>query len=306
MRRSAARCRRHCQFHTQVRRGWTISKEPYDYEEYWRAAHETCRGTHSAVGHGHLGRGFNAATYELRLKAADDLLARVLGKAPISLLEGAVGIGAYSPLWSRIGVARWTGIDISSTAVEDLSRKQPIGEFLVRDMATPGLAATLPQASYELVTAIDVLFHLVDDKSFRAALGNLAACVAVGGHLLVSDVFLEQSRQTAPHVRHRSLSDLTSELPRDFELVGRQQVFSILDDPIPRNGFHPGDQLMRLAWRGISATIQMCPERRRDEVGAGLVRTLAPLDAALSRHGVGPGTNLEFAIFRRSWGSLGP
>lgn len=237
-------------------------------------------------------------SYELRLKAAGDLLARVVRSAPSSLLEGAVGVGAYSPLWNRIGVARWTGIDISPTAIEDLSRKQPIGEFLVRDMTTPGLVSTLPQAGYELVTAIDVLFHVVDDRLFRAAVENLAACVAVGGHLLVSGVFLDQSRLTAPHVRHRSLADLASELPKDFELVGRRQVFSILDDPVPRNGFHPGDQLMKLAWRGISATIQLCPERLRDQVGAGLVRILAPLDVALSRRGVGRGTNLELAIFR--------
>ncbi len=49
-----------------------------------------------------------------------------------------------------------------------------------------------------MVAAIDVLYHIVDDQAFRIALDQMAERVKFGGHLLVSDVFVQHRCQIRP------------------------------------------------------------------------------------------------------------
>lgn len=150
------------------------------------------------------------------------------------------------------------------------------------------------------MTAIDVLYHLLTREAFVAALGGLASRVASGGHLLVSDVFCEVPRQSAPHVRHRPLGCYEETLGRDgLRLVDRERVFTLLDEPVPRLDRPVADRAARLAWRTLSAAIRLTPGPLRDGVGTAAVRALAPADRALGRRW-GAGVTLELALFRRA------
>jgi hypothetical protein len=151
------------------------------------------------------------------------------------------------------------------------------------------------------VTAIDVLYHLIDDRSFLAALRNLAARVEPSGLLLVSDVFVERPTRIADHVKRRPLTDYEAVLaPEGFTLSSREQVFALLGDPVAGPDAAQLDRALRLAFRVISKSIRVAPCRYRDRVGASLVKAFAPVDNALRRRGVGRGTNLECALFRKS------
>lgn len=267
---------------------------------YWRDLHSEQRGSLNAVGYPALGQGFNRAAYKIRLAAAETLLKRV-GLQGSNLLEAAVGVGAYLPLWQRLGFTGWTGVDISASAIQDLSTRYPWGNFMVVDLTTPGWAAGLPSSAFDLVTAVDILYHIVDDAGFVTALQNLAVATGKDGCLLVSDIFCDNPATTAPHVRRRPLIDYEAVLgPLGFTLIDRQPVFAFLADPIPAcaHGFTP--KLLYGCWRVISGLITRAPAGVKDVFAYLLVRSLAPLDKLACSLRITRGANLELAMFRRN------
>jgi SAM-dependent methyltransferase len=273
----------------------------YENRSYWRSLHEAERGRFSAVGYPELGEGFNRAAYRLRLGAAERLLRRA-GAVPLGeLLEGAVGIGAYGPLWEKLGVRAWTGLDLSPAAVEAVTRRYPAHRFRVADLTRLDEAALEPPgARFDLVTAIDVLYHLVEDRSFEAALSGLAGRVRPGGLLLVSDVFCPEVRQVAPHVKRRPLAAYQAVLePLGFRPLDREPVFSLLGDPVRRPERPVLDGVLYNAWRVVAKLVRTTPAPLRSPLGFAVATSLWPLDAVLRGLGVSRGSNLELAAFRR-------
>jgi len=71
---------------------------------------------------------------------------------------------------------------------------------------------------FEIVNAFDVLYHITDDAAWERAVEHLAAAVAPGGILLVTDAFEERPRLES-HNRMRSLARYRAVLePRGFRL----------------------------------------------------------------------------------------
>lgn len=273
----------------------------YEYDAYWTDLHAAKRASLSAVGWPELGEGFNRGSYRLRLGAAERILRRSVGVPIDSVLEGAVGVGAYAPLWRQLEVRRWVGVDISAVAAADLAERFPSHRFLTADLTDPGLGDRLECETFSLVTAVDVLFHLVDDAAFCRAVENLGNRVAPEGALLLSGVFCEVPRQSAPHVKQRPLdayADLLAE--RGLRLAAREPVFAILDEPLPRLGRPLPDRALLTAWHLLSGPLRLAPARFRDAAGASLVRLVAPLDRALRERSVATGVNLEYALFQRA------
>jgi SAM-dependent methyltransferase len=271
----------------------------YDRATYWRALHDRHRGMLRAVGYPALGEGFNRLTYRLRLGAARRVLVR--SQAPCtSILECAVGVGAYARLWPALGASHWEGVDISPVAVEYLHVRFPASMFHVADVAAPEFATLrFSRDTYDLVTAIDVLYHQIDDHDFARALCNIGARVTGGGHLLVSDVFSDPARQIAPHVKRRPISQYESLLSGlGFALVGREPVFAILGDPVPRPG-RVRDFMLFNIWRVISKGLRVAPEAVRTPLGWAVAAGAAPLDFALRTLGFTESVNLELALFQR-------
>jgi len=279
-----------------------LSASGHQVDSYWTSIHERFRGTIEAVGYPGYGEGFNRATYRLRLSAAGRVLQRNIPTAIQNVLESAVGVGAYGPLWKSLGAVEWVGLDISATAIRDLAAKYPKGRFAVADIAKVDFGRSdLAKNSFDLVTAIDVLYHLVDDQGFNCALLNLGRRVRQGGYLLVSDIFCTSERQTAPHVRRRPLTCYGDRLKKlGFTLADREAVFAILGDPIPK-GEYPGvaDHLLFTLWRIVAKAALTTPASARDFVGTAVVRLATPLDTMLRTIRITQGRNLELALFRR-------
>ncbi|HEX6836714.1 MAG TPA: hypothetical protein VF334_09085, partial [Polyangia bacterium] len=74
---------------------------PYENKSYWSRLHELAPGALSTVGYPALGEGFNRVSYSRRLAAARTILERQ-GASFESVLEAAVGVGAYAPLWNEL------------------------------------------------------------------------------------------------------------------------------------------------------------------------------------------------------------
>jgi hypothetical protein len=274
----------------------------YDHREYWTRLHLERGGRLTAVGYPEMGDGFNEEAYGLRLSAVQRLLARRPEVPHRTVLEGAVGVGAYGGLWNSLGFKEWTGVDISTEAIERLHTRFPQHHFMVLDLSQPEDAgwAGLRQTSWDLVTAIDVLYHFVDDERFESALSNVGGLVAPGRLLLVSDVFPASAVDVAKHVRRRPLASYFSVLgPLGFKLIDQEPVFALLGDPVRRKTYDLRDNTMWIAWRVLSKSIRMLPSFLQDPIGRSWVKALRPIDALLRDLGWSRGTNLELALFQR-------
>jgi 2-polyprenyl-3-methyl-5-hydroxy-6-metoxy-1,4-benzoquinol methylase len=276
------------------------SETSYHNRDYWTRRHSGNRDSLAAVGYCGLGHGFNSFAYGLRKRAVMRILQRNPDLARPSILEAAVGLGSYGPVWSRLGAIRWLGIDICEEAVERCRYLYRDADFAVEDLARPQWSSELiHDDEFDLVTAIDILYHLVDEESFETALRKLASSVKRGGWLLVSDVFVADDRQIASHVKRRSLATYERVLADRLTLFDREPVFSILGDPVPGSPARLTDHLLLSAWRLLAKTIVVTPQEARDAVGAAIVMMAWPLDALLRRLGFSSGVNLELALFRR-------
>jgi SAM-dependent methyltransferase len=99
----------------------------------------------------------------------------------------------------------------------------PEFQFACVDITEPW---PVEDASADLVTAFDVLFHVVDDERFTIALAEAARALRPGGHLLVSDLFPHRDDFRAYHQVSRTLATYSATLERlGFEVVGRAPVF---------------------------------------------------------------------------------
>jgi SAM-dependent methyltransferase len=266
--------------------------------EYWEGLHKRHGSALAAVGYAGLGEGFNREAYRrLRLPALRRLLRRN-GLTPRSVLEAGVGTGAYAGVWEELGVAQWVGLDISAVAVADLRARFPGGEFHVLDLGTPG--GTLQERTFDLVTAIDVLYHIVEDEPFARALTWLGERVNRRGALVVSDVFTDSPwGRRFPHVKRRPISVYERILePLGLKLVDREPVFAILGDPVPDG--RRRSWFLYQAWRTLQKSIRVLPERLRNVYGATLVDVFWPLDRAITWAKWTRGINLEVAVFVRN------
>ncbi|MGW4933553.1 class I SAM-dependent methyltransferase [Streptomyces sp. NPDC004166] len=91
-------------------------------------------------------------------------------RTPLSVLDAGCGRGWFARALAR-GGHRVDAFDVSSAAVADLS----------------GWRSPRP---YDVVLCLDVLFHVLDEDAWAAALCNLASLVRPGGRLIVTDADL--------------------------------------------------------------------------------------------------------------------
>lgn len=262
-------------------------EEPFDPEQYWEERHRQNCGF-AAVGFIGLGAGFNKWLYRVRRI----VLRRALARAGVPV-EGSVvldvgaGTGFYVRTWLELGAAQVTGTDLSDVAVRALRDEFPTAEFIRDDIAEASEA--MRSRRYDMVSAFDVLFHIVDDERFVLAIGNIAHITRSGGHLLLSDFFLHGPTIRGRHQVSRSLSEIDEVLQANgFETIVRVPVFFLMNTPIDSSS-----RVMRLWWRGLSG---IC--RRSHRAGAILGALLFPAEVlltALAREG--PST--ELVICRR-------
>jgi SAM-dependent methyltransferase len=148
-----------------------------------------------------LSLAYNRACYELRL----EVLARALREAGIEprgrrVLDVGCGTGFFTAWYLERG-ARVTGVDIAPTSVERLRARFPEASFVLADVSEVALEGT-----FDLVNAFDVLYHVVDDARWEAAVRRLGGAVAPGGTLLVTDTFAKLGA-IAEHNRMRPLAE---------------------------------------------------------------------------------------------------
>jgi len=173
----------------------TAGYEPATYWDTRLRRNFSLRG----VGHHLYAEHYNSWVYRAK--------ARALRKALPAPGPGAtaldVGSGVGWVVRQLLGAGYdVVGCDISPYAVGQLSATFPDQEFFQLRLGED----TLPDdVCYDVVTILDVTYHIVDDALWTRGVRDLAAALRPGGQLVVIDAFGAETRDPAAHVRFRSL-----------------------------------------------------------------------------------------------------
>ncbi len=172
-----------------------MSYRPREFWDRRLAEHFDLRGT----GETGLSLAYNRACYTLRREVLERAL-REAGMDPAGkqVLDVGCGTGFFTAHYLARG-AVVTGLDIAPTSVERLRARFPDARFVLADVSEADI-----EGRFDIVNVFDVLYHIVDEARWEAAVRRLGAAVAPGGLLLVTDTFVDLGA-LASHNRMRPL-----------------------------------------------------------------------------------------------------
>lgn len=240
-----------------------------------------------AVGYEGLGLPYNRWLYRLRHACFQRIVRSVRRDWDrAEVLDIGSGTGFYVAEWRRLR-ASVTGSDLTRVAVKNLSRAFPENRFVQFDVTKD---APFEPESFDAISAIDMLFHIVDDDAYEAAFGNVASLLKAGGYFFLSENFLHGKTVRGTNQVSRSVDDVERALTSSgLELVVRRPMFVLMNAPIDSTS-----PLLLAYWRKLTSGLSRFP-------GAGGVvgASLYPLERLLvSTCKEGPST--EFAVCRKS------
>ena len=191
--------------------------------EYWSellASDFTLRGT----GHVSYSRGYNEWMYRRKAKVLGRALGAIsrrrnLFSPPLAepsskdqvLEPRALDVGSGTG-WVVEQLLAWgavvEGSDLTAVSVSRLTERFPDVVFF--RFALGSSAVPRAEGTYELVTLMDVAYHVTDDELWQAGIVELARVIAPGGFLVATDCFGVAERDPAAHVRFRSMESWAS------------------------------------------------------------------------------------------------
>jgi 2-polyprenyl-3-methyl-5-hydroxy-6-metoxy-1,4-benzoquinol methylase len=196
----------------------------YDPDKYWAERYKTIDITKS--GHVDLPVVYNQWLYRRKKERLFAAL-RTAGFAAEgkAILDVAAGTGVYVEAWKSLKVKSLVGVDISANAVASLQTRFPEYAFHKYDLSVPGMAATTGKG-FDLVTAIDMLYHITVDETLPGALANLAEPLKPGGLLVIHDMFLHCPELDFGYIKLRTMEKYKAALEAaGFELLNRSPTF---------------------------------------------------------------------------------
>ena len=146
------------------------------------------------------------------------------------VLDFGCGTGYFEDVWERWGSSQTCGIDIVPEVIAKLEREYPKRKYLCADIVGehPDLSIF---GKPDMVTAIDVLYHVVDDEKLLPVLKSLVSILPEDGYFLLTDA-MHENFQTNAHVRFRSLNQWKQILSLlGMEIVGVEPVFAVNNRP---------------------------------------------------------------------------
>ena len=265
-------------------------REPLEYvpESFWEERYSQIDLTRS--GHRDLPEAYNRWLYRRKQAVLRRALARI-GFTPRGkrVLEIGAGTGAYVDFWKRLGVEHLTGLDISQAAINHARGRHPEFSFLRRDITKAALRSD-SGGDFDLATALDVLYHVVDDAGLQAALANVADVLRPGGVLAIHDLFLHRPSEDHGYIRWRSLSDWQRLLASaGFEVVSRSPIFYSMIQPNDCASTRAAERMAAM-WSRLSPCIQRAPS-----VLGGMLYALDSVLATFVREG----PSMELLLARR-------
>lgn len=258
----------------------------FDPASYWE---DRLGGDFSLHGVGYRGLGlrYNEWLYRVRARVFRRAV-RAIG-IPLEsarVLDVGSGTGFYVEQWQRLGIRSIVASDLTAVACDRLRQRFPSIE--VRRLDLGDAEDAFPTAAFDVASAFDVLFHIVDDERFDRAVANLGRWVRPGGYLVCSDNFLRAGERRGRHQVSRSRERIEGSLAAaGFRIVERRATFVLMNAPVDSDS-----RWHWRFWRGLEAVV-----RHHDVRGAVVGAALYPLEAGLTaRRREGPSTELVVCL----------
>lgn len=240
----------------------------------------------AGVGYPDLPVEFNAALYAQMLRSVRRLITRHgVRIAGADVLEIGPGTGFWIDEWTRARAASVTGVDITASAVQHLAQRFPTQTFLQADVGDESFDVP---GTFDVVSVMSVLLHIVDDHGFERALANIAARLRPGGVFLLMEPLVVKSYYGAPFTaesnsKARTIGEWRAALgTAGLVLVDQQPVTALLAnvcDTKRQWGFRLHEQY----WYRLTRFVQ-----KRPAAAGPLSRALGQLDRAMLGAGIAP------------------
>lgn len=169
-------------------------KTGYQSKEFW----EKRLGHHpdlSGTGEPGLSIAYNQACYRLReIVLERELQGNGFGDlAGKRVLDVGSGVGFFVDFYTRRG-ADVTGVELTEVGAKLLRDRFPRAHFFHGDIVELEVGT-----GYDVVNAFDVLYHIVEEDRWEAAVRRLGQALAPGGLLLLTDVLSPVRARLAAH-----------------------------------------------------------------------------------------------------------
>ena len=262
----------------------------FDPHQYWN---DRLRDEFTLDGVGWLGmsESFNRWMYRVRRRVFISEMRRTLGRRrDISVLDVGSGTGMYVELWQALGVKGIVASDFSEVAVGNLRSRQPQVPVVQFDVTAPTLPPELSERTFDVVSAMDMLFHIVDDDAYQRAIENLVGLLKPGGLLVFTENFLRDRTDRAKHQVSRSAAQIDALVSAaGGSPVRCRPTFLLMNTPVDSDS-----RLLHLWWDQLSVMAHRGP-RIANWAGA-LIFPIELAGLMVVRRG-GPSTKL--AIWRK-------
>lgn len=231
----------------------------YNAKKYW-SKHLKGKLSLSGVGFTGFGESYNEYMYQMKRIVLERAISKYnFDISSMRILDIGCGSGFYVDMWQQKGVKYLTGLDITAISVEELSSKYPNFNFFEADITSPTLITDLnfEKNSFDIITAFDVLFHIVDDDKFEQAIKNIRMLCSEHGYIFITDLF--------PHIRPYVLSHQKSRLLKDYvqilehngiEITDRTPVHYLMNAPLDISSGLLQKVLLYFWWARIARIVE--------------------------------------------------
>jgi hypothetical protein len=178
-------------------------KKPYQAREFFDSYYRSTIGQEFSDGIT-ISPGYNSLFARYHYSAVENSIVEGLVEAGPFEKPGILDVGPGAGHWIDFYLAlfkdaRLTGVEISESCAEALRQKYRDNEkvsVIVADVSRPDFS--LPE-KFELINAIGVIFHIVEDDKWRQAIKNLARQLDDNGLLIVGGQFGRITRDVQFH-----------------------------------------------------------------------------------------------------------
>jgi SAM-dependent methyltransferase len=252
-----------------------------EIKDYWEKRLNDNFGLHG-TGFIGLGKKYNSWMYKVRKHVFLKKLSRLnICYGDINVLDIGSGSGFYIGIWNGLGVKKITGCDLTAVAVRNLKASFPNNTFYELDISEDVIP--IPE-KFDIITAFDMLFHIVDDNKYSKAIENIYSLLKPGGLFIFSENFMHKNPNNNKYQTSRSLNDLEQIIKGcGFSILNRSPMFFFMNAPVDSDSV-----FFKKSWRLITKAVQ-----RGESLGSLLGFILFPIEILMtSLKKEGPSTEI--------------
>src|SRR6266487_246232 len=267
----------------------TTIEKAYAARDYWEKRLTEKWGLHG-VGHISYGLPYNPWLYRVRQR----VFLRHITPLPIKFEESTVldigsGTGFWLNVWRSLGVRDLVGSDMTSIAVENLRKGYPSLKIFKLDISDREAVGNM-EGRFHLISAFDVLYHVMEEDRFQNAISNVSTLLSPGGYFLFTDSFLRSSPTGSAHQVNRTLDEYICLLRTNgLEVIQRAPMFVLMQTPSDMTSPIPA-----FIWR-----LSMVPVKLVPSVGHIYGAALFPLEMLFTKY-LKESPSTEIMICRKS------